>query len=47
MIHWAFLIPAFIAGFAAGCAFFYYMAALASRVTGAIERACDGVDEVE
>lgn len=37
MIHWAFLIPAFIVGFAAGYAFIYQMAKVASQVSGAIE----------
>ena len=37
MIHWGFLILAFIAGFATGYAFLYQMAKVASQVMGAIE----------
>lgn len=43
MIHWAFLIPALIAGFAAGYAFIYQMAKIAARVTGAMEEASKSI----
>lgn len=48
-IHWAFLIPAFIAGFVAGYASLYQMAKVASQVTAAIEEAtkCLGVETVQ
>ncbi len=36
MIHWAFLILAFIAGFASGYVLIYQMAKVAARVTAAI-----------
>ena len=39
MIHWAFLIPTFIAGFAAGYAFIYQMAKICMEVEAAIEEA--------
>ena len=39
MIHWAFLILAFITGFAVCYAFLYQMAKVASQVTAAIEEA--------
>ena len=39
MIHWAFLIPTFIAGFAAGYAFIYQMAKIGTKVDAAIEEA--------
>ena len=39
MIHWAFLIPTFIAGFAAGYAFLYLMAKIGTKVDAAIEEA--------
>lgn len=37
MIHWGFLILTFITGFAAGYAFLYQMAKVASQVMGAVE----------
>jgi len=39
MIHWAFLIPAFIVGFAAGYAFIYQMAKLCAKAEAVIEEA--------
>lgn len=39
MIHWMFLIPAFIAGIAAGYVLIYYLAKVAAQVCGAIEEA--------
>jgi len=39
MIHWGFLILAFIAGFASGYAFIYQMAKIAGKVTATIEEA--------
>lgn len=39
MIHWAFLILAFIAGFASGYAMIYQLAKIAGQVTAAIEEA--------
>ncbi len=38
MIHWAFLIPIFIVGFAAGYAFLYGIAKLEGQIDTAIER---------
>ena len=43
MIHWSFLIPTFIAGFAAGYAVLYHMAKICGQVTVAIEEACRGI----
>jgi len=43
MIHWAFLVLTFIAGFVACYAFLYLMAKVASVVEGAIEAACKQV----
>jgi len=40
MIHWAFLVPAFVAGFVGGCAFLYLMAKVAAQ-SEAIRRAKD------
>lgn len=40
MIHWAFLVPVFIAGFIAGYAFLYQMTKIVARVDRAIEDAC-------
>ncbi len=40
MIHWAFLVPVFIAGFMAGYALLYQMTKIVARVEGAIEYAC-------
>ena len=40
MIHWAFLVPAFVAGFVGGYAFLYWMAKVVAQVEGAIECAC-------
>lgn len=40
MIHWAFLILAFVAGLATGWITLYYLVRLAMRVEGAIESAC-------
>ena len=42
MVHWGFLILAFIAGFAAGYAFLYQMAKVASQVMGAVEEGVKG-----
>ena len=39
MIHWAFLIPTFIAGLAAGYAFIYQIAKIGAKVEAAIEEA--------
>jgi len=38
MIYWAFLIPTFIAGFAAGCAFLYWLAGIFGYVDSGIDR---------
>ncbi|MBA7548427.1 hypothetical protein ES705_40884 [subsurface metagenome] len=43
MIHWAFLVPAFVAGFTAGYAFLCWMAKAVAQVEGAIEDACKQV----
>lgn len=40
MIHWAFLVLTFVAGFVGGCAFLYQMARVAAQVERAIEDAC-------
>lgn len=40
VIHWAFLVPVFVAGFMAGYAFLYQMAKVMAQVDGAIEGAC-------
>ena len=42
MIHWAFLIPAFVAGFAAGYAFLYLIAKVAGRVMRAVDEGSKG-----
>jgi len=43
MIHWAFLVPAFVAGFVACYAFLYLVAKAAAQIEGAIEYACKQV----
>ena len=43
MIHWVFLVPAFVAGFVGGCAFLYCMAKVMAQVDSAIEEACKQV----
>jgi len=40
MIHWAFLDPAFIAGFVACYAFLDHMAKVMAQVESSIEEAC-------
>jgi len=42
MIHWAFLILAFIAGFASCYALIYQLAKIYGHVMGAIEEAAKG-----
>ena len=41
MIHWGFLIPAFVAGFVSGYAFTYQMAKITGEVTATIEEATE------
>jgi len=43
MIHCAFLIPTFIAGFAAGYVFLYQMAKLCAKVEAVIKEACSDI----
>lgn len=41
-MHWAFLILAFIAGFASCYALIYYLARLCIQIEEAIAKACSG-----
>lgn len=42
MIHWAFLIPAFIAGIVLGWFIVYQLAKIAAQVEAAIDKAAEG-----
>jgi len=41
MIHWSFLIPTFVVGFAAGCVLLYEVVKTLEKVLGAIEEAAN------
>lgn len=43
MIHWAFLVPAFLVGFALGCLTLYGLLWLALRLKGAIREAAEKI----